>query len=178
MRRSPRPKFPAWSNRIHDVDTNPSYTFSNPIVPAGDGTIRNLNPATGSFTYTAPTRRSPVVVPVQYSVSDGTNSTIGDVTIVVAPLVTQPVTVTELDHQSSVSLTILNLTGAVQDISSNPTYTFSDLRVVDGGGSVAAQGFDRSTTGAFTYNLPARQPPTRSTSGTRSATARTRPTGS
>ena len=49
------------------------------------------------------------VVPVQYSVSDGTNSTTGDVSIVVEPLVTQPVTVTELDHQKSVSLTILNL---------------------------------------------------------------------
>ncbi len=145
---------PSLLQRIHDVGTNPTYTFSNPIIAAGDGAISNLDPATGSFTYTAPDAVFTGVVPVQYTVSDGTNSTTGDVSIVVAPLVTQPVTVTELDHQSTVSLTILNLTGAVQDISSNPTYTFSNLTIVDGGGSIATKGFDDSSVGAFTYTLP------------------------
>jgi len=150
----PSTTVPSLVDRIHDVNINQSYTFSDPIIPAGDGTISNLNPGTGSFTYTAPSSTFTGVVPVQYSVSDGTNSTTGDVSIVVAPLVTQPVTVTELDHQSTVSLTILNLTGAVQDVSSNPTYTFSNLRVVDGGGSVPSKGFDDSSVGAFTYTLP------------------------
>jgi len=140
--------------RVHDVAPNSIYTFSNPIIPAGDGTISNLDPATGSFTYTAPDATFTGVVPVLYTVSDGTNSTPGDVSIVVAPLVTQPVTVAELDHQSTVSLTILRLTGAVQDISSNASYTFSSLRIVDGGGSIASQGFDDSSVGAFTYKLP------------------------
>jgi hypothetical protein len=145
---------PSLLGRIHDVNASATYAFSNAIVPAGDGTIINLNPTTGSFTYTAPSNTFSGVVPVQYSVSDGTNSTKGDVSIDVAPLVTQPVTVTELDHQSSVSLTILNLTEAVQDIASNPTYTFSNLRVVDGGGAVPADGFDDPSVGAFTYTLP------------------------
>jgi large repetitive protein len=150
----PSTTVPSLVNRIHDVKTNASYTFSNPVIAPGDGTSSDLNLATGSFTYTAPNPSFTGVVSVQYSVSDGTNSTTGDVSIVVAPLVTQPVTVTELDHQSTVALTILNLTGAVQDISSNPTYTFSDLRILDGGGSVPAQGFDDSSVGAFTYTLP------------------------
>jgi len=150
----PSTTVPSLLNRIHDVDINPLYTFSNAIIAAGDGTISNLNAVTGSFTYTAPSSTFTGVVPVRYSVSDGPNSTTGNVSIVVAPLVTQPVTVTELDHQSTVSLTILNLTGAVQDISTNATYTFSDPRVADGGGSVAAKGFDDSLVGAFTYTLP------------------------
>ncbi len=150
----PSTDVPSLVDRIHDVGTHPSYTFSNSMIPAGEGTITNLNPATGAFTYAAPDSTFSGVVPMQYSVSDGTNSTSGSVTIVVAPLVTQPVTVTELDHQSSVSLEILNLTGAVQDSSSNPAYTFSDLRVVDGGGAVASGAFTDTTTGAFTYNLP------------------------
>jgi hypothetical protein len=83
----PSTTVPSLLNRIHDVSTNPSYTFSNPIVPAGDGTISNLNAATGSFTYTAASATFTGVVPVQYTVSDGTNSTTGDVSIVVAPLV-------------------------------------------------------------------------------------------
>jgi Bacterial Ig domain/Cadherin-like domain len=151
---SPTTTVPSLVNRIHDVNTKPSYIFSNPIVAAGDGTISSLNPATGSFTYTAPDAMFTGVVAVQYTVSDGTNATTGDVSIVVAALVTQPVVVTELDHQSTVSLTILNLTGAVQDSSASATYTFFNLRVVDGGGSVPATGFDDSSVGALTYTLP------------------------
>ncbi len=151
---SPIATVPSLLNRIHDVSKNPLYQFSTPTVPAGDGTISNANTATGSFTYTAPNAMFTGVVPVQYTVSDGLNSTSGEVSVVVAPLVTQPVTVTELDHQHSVSLTIVNLTGAVQDISSNPTYTFSNLRVIDGGGSVPAAGFDDPSSGAFIYTLP------------------------
>ena len=150
----PLTNVPSLLDRMHDVSTNPSYAFSNPIIPAGDGAISNLNPATGSFTFTAPDSTFTGQVPVQYSVSDGTSSTVGDVSIVVGPLVTQPVTVTELDHQSTVSLTILNLTGAVEDISNNATYTFSNLGVVDGGGSIASKSFDNSSAGAFTYTLP------------------------
>jgi hypothetical protein len=156
---SPSTTVPSLVNRIHDVSTNPSLTFSNPIIAAGDGTISNLDPATGSFTYTASSSTFAGVVPVQYTVSDGTNSTTGDVSIVVAPLITQPVTVTELDHQSTVSLTILNLAGAVQDISNNPTYTFANLGVVDGGGSIPGKSFDDSSLGAFTYDLPSNATP-------------------
>ena len=72
---------------------------------------------------------------------------------------TQPVTVAELDHQKSVSLTILNLTDAVHDVTSGATFTFSDLRVIDGGGSVPAAGFDDASVGAFTYTLPAAETP-------------------
>jgi large repetitive protein len=145
---------PSLLDRIHDVSAHPAYTFSNAILPAGDGTITNLDPATGSFTYTAPVNTFTGTVPVEYTVSDGTNSTTGNVSIAVAPLVTDPVAVTELDHQTSVALTILNLAGAVQDVATNPTYTFSDLRIVDGGGSVPASGFDDSSMGTFTYTLP------------------------
>ena len=155
----PSTNVPSLVARIHDVGTHPSYTFSNSMIAAGEGNITNLNPATGAFTYTAPDSTFSGVVPVRYSVSDGTNSTSGSVTIVVAPLVTQPVTVTELERQTSVSLEILNLTGAVQDSSSKPTYSFSSLRVLDGGGSIADGGFTDSTTGAFTYNLPASATP-------------------
>jgi hypothetical protein len=150
----PSTTVPSLLGRIHDVSANPNYTFSSAIVPAGEGTITNLDPSNGSFTYTAPGNTFTGTVSVQYSVTDGTNSTTGDVSIDVAPLVTEPVTVTELDHQSSVSLTILNLTGAVQDVASNPAYSFTDLRVVDGGGSVSAAGFDDPSIGAFTYTLP------------------------
>ncbi len=38
-------------------------------------------------------------------------------------------------------------------------YAFSNLRVLDGGGSVAATGFDDSSVGAFTYTLPAAETP-------------------
>jgi hypothetical protein len=156
---SPSTTVPSLLNRVHDVHTNASYTFSNPVVPVGDGTISNLNAVTGSFTYTASSAAFTGVVPVQYTVSDGTNSTTGDVSIVVAPLVTQPVTVTELYHQTSISLTILNLTGAVRDVASNADYTFSSLRIVDGGGSIPAKGFDDASIGVFSYNLPSNATP-------------------
>ncbi len=155
----PATSVPSLLQRIHDVAAKPAYTFSNPIIAAGEGTISNLDSATGAFDYTAPSATFTGVVPVVYTVSDGTNSTTGDVSIVVAPLVTQPDTVTELDHQSTISLTILDLAGAVQDIASKPTYTFSDLRIVDGGGSIATGGFDDPTVGAFTYTLPSAATP-------------------
>ena len=180
MRPFPSTNVPSLVNRIHDVERKP-IVYASQLDSSRQVMAQSLIwiPASGSFTYTRPTRRSPVLVSVQYSVSDGTNSTTGEVSIVVAPLVTQPVTVTELDHQNSVSLTILNLAGAVQDISGNPSYTFSNLRVLDGGGSVPATGFDDSSVGAFTYNLPAAPTPHPVHIGyTRSATARTPPTAS
>jgi hypothetical protein len=155
----PSTTVPGLMNRIHDVSTNPTYSFTNAVVPAGDGTISNLNAATGSFTYTAASAMFTGTVAVQYSVSDGTNTTTGTVSIIIAPLITQPVAVTELDHQSTVSLTILNLTGAVQDISNSASYTFSDLRVIDGGGAIAAKDFTDSSLGSFVYALPAAQTP-------------------
>jgi hypothetical protein len=151
---------PSLKDRIHDFTKNATYTFSNLIITPGDGTVSNLNPATGSFTYIAPSATFTGVVPVQYTVSDGTNSTIGHATIVVEPLITQPVTVTELDHQSRVTLSIEDLQSAVQDIASNPTYTFFNLRVAEGGGSVPASGFDDATEGTFTYTLPSPASPT------------------
>ncbi|MFI5458881.1 MAG: tandem-95 repeat protein [Isosphaerales bacterium] len=156
----PSTTVPSLKDRIHDVNKNLSYTFSNPIIASGDGTVSHFNPATGSFTYTAPNSTFNGVVLVRYTVTDGTNSTTGDATIVVAPLITQPVTVTELDHQSTVSLTIQDLPFAVQDVSSNPIYTFFNLRVADGGGSVPASGFDDSSVGAFIYTLPSPASPT------------------
>jgi len=156
----PSTTVPSLKERIHDINTNSSYTFSNPIIASGDGTVSHFNPTTGSFTYTAPNSTFTGVVPVQYTVTDGTNSTTGDATIVVAPLITQPVTVTELDHQSTVSLTIQDLPFAVQDVSSNPIYNFFNLRVADGGGSVPAKGFDDSSAGIFTYTLPSPASPT------------------
>jgi len=156
----PSTTVPGLNDRIHDVTKNSSYAFSNPIIASDDGTVSNFSPTTGSFTYTAPNPAFTGVVTVQYTVTDGTNSTTGDATIVVAPLVTQPVTVTELDHQGTVSLTIQDLPLAVQDVASNPVYTFFNLRVADGGGSVPASGFDDSSVGAFTYTLPSPASPT------------------
>ncbi len=155
----PTASVPGLANRIHDVDKKASYLFANILITSGDGTVSDLDSSTGSFTYRAPDATFIGDVTVQYSVSDGTNSTYGEVSIVVAPLITQPVIVTELDHQSSVSLTIMNLVGAVQDVSDKPSYTFSNLRLLDGGGSVAAAGFADSSVGAFTYNLAASASP-------------------
>jgi hypothetical protein len=151
---------PSLKDRIFDVNQNAVYTFSNLIIPSGQGTVSNLDPTTGSFTYTAPSATFTGVAAVQYTVSDGSNSTTGEATVVVEPLVTQPVSVTELDHQSSVTLRITDLPSAVQDVASNPTYTFSSLRVAEGGGSVPAAGFDDPTTGTFTYTLPTAASPT------------------
>jgi hypothetical protein len=151
---------PSLKDRIFDVDPHAIYTFSSLIVPSGQGTISDLDPNTGSFTYTAPSATFTGVVPVQYTVSDGSNSTTGVATVVVEPLITQPVSVTELDHQSSVTLRITDLQFAVQDVSSNPKFTFSNLRVAEGGGFVPAAGFDDPTTGTFTYILPAAASPT------------------
>jgi hypothetical protein len=145
---------PSLTNRIHSINKGATYTFSDPILAAADGTISDLNPATGSFKYTAPSAAFRGEATVRYTVSDGANSTTGVATIVVAPLVTEPITVTELDHQTSVSLVIQNLPSAVQDVASNPTYTFSNLRISDGAGSLPASAFDDSSVGAFTYRLP------------------------
>jgi hypothetical protein len=151
---------PSLKDRVSDVNQDAVYTFSSLIVPSGQGTVSNLDPTSGSFTYTAPSATFSGVVSVQYTVSDGSNSTTGVATVVVEPLITRPVSVTELDHQSSVTLRITNLPSAVQDVSSNPTYTFSDLRVAEGGGSVPAAGFDDPTTGTLTYTLPTAASPT------------------
>ncbi len=150
----PSTTVPSLKDRIHDITTTASYTFTSLVVPSGDGAVSNLNASTGSFTYTAPSATFTGTVPVQYTVSDGTNSTTGTVMILVGPLVTQPVAVSELDHQTSVTLTITDLPSAVQDIASDPTYTFSGLRLAGGGGSVPASGFDNPDDGTFTYDLP------------------------
>jgi hypothetical protein len=151
---------PSLKDRIQDVNENATYTFANVMISPRDGTVSNLDPATGSFTYTAPSATFTGVVPVHYTVSDGTNSTTGDATIVVEPLVTRPASVTELDHQTSVTLSIKNLPSAVQDVASNPAYTFFNLRVANGGGSVPAAGFDDAASGTFTYTLPSPASPT------------------
>jgi hypothetical protein len=145
---------PSLKDRVSDIDQHAVYTFSNAIIPSGQGTVSHLEPTTGSFTYTAPSATFTGVVSVLYTVSDGPNSTTGEATVVVEPLVTQPVSVTELDRRSSVTLRITDLASAVQDVSSNPAYMFSNLRVADGGGSVPTAGFDDPTTGTFTYTLP------------------------
>ena len=131
------------------LSTNPTYSFSDPVVPAGDGSISDLNSATGSFTYTAPDATFTGTVPVQYTVSDGTNSTTGDSVDRRRPSRHAARRRHRARSPEHVTLTILNLTGAVQDIAKSPTYTFSDLRVVDGGGAVPAAGFDDSSTGVF-----------------------------
>ena len=62
------------------------------------------------------------------------------------------VTVSEVEGQATIDLTILNLPGAVSDTASKPIDTFSNVQVVNvGEGTVA---FTDTKSGTFTYMPP------------------------
>ena len=69
------------SGNVEDVASNPSFTFSNPIVAAGDGKVNLTDATTGTFTYTPPFASFFGLVQVTYTVTDGANTTTGNVII-------------------------------------------------------------------------------------------------
>ena len=63
-----------------------------------------------------------------------------------------PVVVSEVEGQSTIGLTILNLPGAIQDTSGKPSYTFSNAQVVNAGDGTV--NFSNTRDGTFTYTPP------------------------
>jgi Bacterial Ig domain len=58
------------NGNVKDVLSNATYTFSNPIVAPGDGTVKFTNANTGTLTYTPPSDTFFGVVQVTYTVTD------------------------------------------------------------------------------------------------------------
>jgi hypothetical protein len=70
------------SGDVQDVNSNPAFTFSNPVIAPGNGTAQFTNTTTGALTYTLPSSSFFGVVQVGYTVADGAgNSTSGEIVI-------------------------------------------------------------------------------------------------
>ena len=133
----------------HDIAGSPNYNFSGLTITDGAGLLSNENSATGAFTFIPPSTTTSETVHVHYSVMDQFhNSANGDITINVSPIITDPFGLNALESQPA---KVPSLLGSVQDVSSTSVYTFSDLTVQGGQGTVT--GVD-TTTGAFTYTPP------------------------
>ncbi len=71
--------------------------------------------------------------------------------LTVAPLITSPLLIPVALQTQPTIVPSLVASGNVQDIASNPSYTFSNLIVAPGDGTVQ---FTNTTTGALTYTPP------------------------
>ena len=142
---------PALAGRVVDVKSAPTLTFSNPTVPNGDGTVQFTNTTTGILSYSTPNKTFTGVFPVQYKVSDGTNSTTGVLNLTVAPLITTPLLIPAALQTQPTIVPSLVASDNVLDITSTPSYTFSNLVVAPGDGTAQ---FTNTTTGALTYTPP------------------------
>ena len=91
------------------------------------------------------------MVPIQYTVSDGTNTTAGVLDLDVAPLVTSPLLVPVALQTQATDIASLVASGNVEDVSATPSYTFSNLVVPTGDGTAA---FNNTTAGTLTYTPP------------------------
>ena len=105
----------------------------------------------GILSYTPPNASFTGTFPIQYTVSDGTNSTSGVLNLTVAPLITSPLLIPVALQTQPTNVPSLVASGNVQDIASNPSYTFSNLIVAPGDGMVQ---LTSATTGALTYTPP------------------------
>ncbi len=142
---------PALAGRVVDAKSTPTLTFSSPTVPNGDGTVQFTNATTGVLSYTTPNSTFTGVFPVQYKVSDGTNSTTGVLNLTVAPLITTPLLIPAALQTQPTIVPSLVASDNVLDIASNPSYTFSNLVVAPGDGTAQ---LTNTTTGALTYTPP------------------------
>ena len=127
---------PALDGRIVDVESKAVFTFSSPTLPSGDGTVQFTDPVRGIITYTPPNSTYSGTFPVQYKVTDGTYSTIGVVSLSVAPLITTPLLIPVALQTQPTNVPSLVASGNVQDIASTPSYTFTATTVPFGDGSV------------------------------------------
>ena len=120
---------PALESRVIDVESDPTFTFSSPSVPAGDGTVKFTDTAQGILSYDPPNPTFTGSFPVQYTVGDGTNSTSGVLNLA-SSLHHKPVT-----HSNSLANTVNRV--SYQSCSqwqcpghrAAPSYTFSNLIV-------------------------------------------------
>jgi hypothetical protein len=62
------------NGNVKDISNSATYTFSNPIVAAGDGTVKFTNATTGTLTYTPPSVTFFGVVQVTYTVTDAAHN--------------------------------------------------------------------------------------------------------
>lgn len=128
-------------------DSDPSATLAFDLVSTHTHGQVGVNPASGLVTYT------PSATPVaqdsfQYFATDSDNLTSATVTVTLnlSSVAANFVVVSEVEGQSAIDLTVLNLPGAVEDTSTKPTYTFSNVQV--GEGTVS---FTDTKDGTFAY---------------------------
>src|SRR5262249_32725325 len=126
---------PALADRIDDVSSNLMLTFSGPTVPTGDGTVQFTDTSQGILSYTPPNATFTGLVPVRYTVSDGTNTTTGVLNLDVSPLFATPLLIPVALQTEPTIIPSLVASQNVQDIASNPSYTFSSLMVPTGDGT-------------------------------------------
>ena len=101
-------------------DSDPAATLDYKLVSATtpDGALVSVDAATGLVSY-APGSSSTSPDSLQYFVtdSDGDMSATETVTLNLSSVAASPVAVSEVEGQSTIDLTILNLPGAIQDVS-------------------------------------------------------------
>ena len=136
-----------------DSDPNATLTFKLASTTTADGGQISINAASGLVSYT-PAASSPSQDSFSYFAtdSDGDTSATQTVTLNLASVAANPVVVQEVEGQSKIVLTILNLPGAIADTSSKPSFTFSSLQVVNAGDGTVS--LTNAKNGTFTYTPP------------------------
>lgn len=136
-------------------DSDPAATLDFNLVSAttADGAQVSVNSATGLVSY-SPGSSFASPDSIQYFVtdSDGDMSATETVTLSLSSVAANPVAVSEVEGQATIGLSILNVPGAVEDVLSKPTYTFSNAQVVTSGDGTVS--FSDSKDGTFTYTPP------------------------
>ena len=138
---------------VQDSDPSATLTFDLVSTTTTDGGQVSVNAASGLVSFT-PVPDSPTPDSFQYFATDTDSDTSATetVTLNLSSVAANPVAVSEVEGQSTIGLTILNLPGAIQDTSSKPSYTFSNAQVVNAGDGTVS--FTDTKNGAFTYTPP------------------------
>ncbi len=138
---------------VQDSDPSATLTFNLVATTTTDGGQLSISAASGLVTYTL-AANSPSTDSFQYFATDtdSDSSATETVTLNLSSVAANPVAVNEVEGQSTISLTILNLPGAVQDASSNPSFTFSNAQVGLGGSGTVS--FTDTKNGVLAYTPP------------------------
>ena len=142
---------PALNGRIDDVKSSPTFTFSSPTVPPGDGTVEFTDATKGILSYSPPSATFTGTFPVQYTVSDGTNSTTGVLNLTVAPLVTSPLLIPAALQTRPTDVPSLVASGQRSGHRERSNVHVFQPDVGPGDGTVK---LTNVATGAFTYTPP------------------------
>ncbi len=124
-----------------DIDSNDTLSISALTLASGSGTL--VDNGDGSWTFT-PAADWNGDVTFDFSVTDGTVTTSSTASLTVTPVndapVVNPVTLTAIDEDSSITITAADLLTGASDVDAGDTLSISALSLASGSGTLVANG--------------------------------------